>query len=56
MDDEKDKKESLDYVLDEVGEFGTHQVFHFILLILPIVLSAAHSVEYIVTSATNDHR
>lgn len=53
---EKGEKDDLDFVLNEVGEFGRHQIFHYILMILPIVLSATYSVDFIVTSATDDYR
>lgn len=46
----------LDYVLNDVGEFGKYQIGHFILMILPIVLSATFAVEFIVTGSTDDYR
>lgn len=46
----------LDYMLSDVGEFGKRQIIHCILMILPIVLSATHAVEFIVTSSTDDYR
>lgn len=54
--DEADSQNDLDYVLSDVGEFGKYQIFQWILMILPIVLSATYAVEFIVTSATDDYR
>lgn len=56
MDNKEKVEETMDYVLDDVGNFGKHQIFHFILMIMPIVLSAAHSTDFVVTSSTDEHR
>lgn len=48
--------DDLDKVLCDVGEFGVYQIGHFILMILPIVLSAMYAVEFIVTASTDDYR
>lgn len=56
QDDDADSLNDLDHVLSDVGEFGKYQIGHFILMILPIVLSATYAVEFIVTSATDDYR
>lgn len=53
---EIDTQNDLDYVLSDVGEFGIRQVGHFILMILPVILSATYAVEFIVTSSTDDYR
>lgn len=50
------QSDDLDYVLNEVGEFRMHQIFHFILMMLPIILSSTYAVEFIVTSSTPDYR
>lgn len=55
-DDTDEQQHDLDYVLNDVGEFGKYQIVHFILMILPIVLSATYAVEFIVTSSTDDYR
>lgn len=55
-DSETRDADDIDYVLENVGEFGKHQIGHFILMILPIVLSATFAVEFIVTSSTDDYR
>lgn len=54
--DEIEVPNDLDYVLNDVGEFGPNQIGHFILMILPIVLSATYAVEFIVTASTDDYR
>lgn len=54
--DDIDTQHDLDYVLSDVGEFGRYQIVHFILMILPIVLSATYAVDFIVTSSTDDYR
>lgn len=53
---EEKKCDDLDTVLAEVGEFGKHQIFHFFLLSILIILSAVFAVDYIVTSSTLDYR
>lgn len=55
-DSETKDADDIDYVLENAGEFGKYQIVHFILMILPIVLSAAFAVEFIVTSSTDDYR
>lgn len=55
-DSETKDTDDIDYVLENAGEFGKHQIRHFILMILPIVLSATFAVEFIVTSSTDDYR
>lgn len=54
--EEADTSNDLDYVLSDVGEFGKHQIGHFILMIFPIILCAIYGVEFIVTSSTDDYR
>lgn len=54
--DDTDSQHDLDYVLIDVGEFGKYQILHFILMVLPIVLSATYAVEFIVSSSTDDYR
>lgn len=54
--EEAEAPDDLDYVLSDVGEFGKYQIGHFILMILPIVLSATYAVEFIVTASTDDYR
>lgn len=62
MDKGLDKNESnndkndIDYILEDVGEFSKYQIGHFILMILPIVLSASYAVEFIVTGSTDEYR
>lgn len=61
MDEDKNSSEpdiqnDFDYVISDVGESGIHQIGHFILMILPVVLSATYAVEFIVTSSTDDYR
>lgn len=46
----------LDYVLTEVGEFRKYQIFHFILMSLPIILSIAFAMEFVVTSSSANYR
>lgn len=48
--------DDLDYVLNEVGEFRKHQIFHFVLIALPIILASTNAVEFIVTSSVPDYR
>lgn len=48
--------DDIDYVLENAGEFGKYQIGHFILMILPIVLTATFGAEFIVTSSTDDYR
>lgn len=48
--------DDLDYVLNEVGEFRKHQILHFVLIALPIILASTNAVEFIVTSSTPDYR
>lgn len=52
----KVEADDLDYVLNEVGEFRTHQILHFVLIALPIILASTNAVEFIVTSSTSDYR
>lgn len=49
-------KHDIDYVLNEVGEFKKHQIIHFFIIALPIILSSAYAVDYIVTSSQTPHR
>lgn len=51
-----EETDDIDYVLDNVGEFGKHQIIHFLLMILPIVLASTYAVEFIVTSSTVEYR
>lgn len=51
-----DENDNLDYVLSDVGEFGKHQIMHFFLMVLPIVLASTYAVEFIVMSSTDDYR
>lgn len=55
-DNKPGEDDDLDYVLIDVGEFGKHQIIHFVLMILPIVLASTYAVEFIVTSSTDDYR
>lgn len=55
-ENDENKKDGIDFVLEDVGEFGKYQIGHIILMILPIVLSATYAVEFIVTSSTDDYR
>lgn len=48
--------DGLDYVLNEVGEFRKHQILHFVLIALPIILASTNAVEFIVTSSVPDYR
>lgn len=60
MNDKKSNEpnlsDDLDYVLSDVGEFGKFQIGQFILMVLPIILSATYAVEFIVTCSTDDYR
>lgn len=47
---------SLDAVLTEVGEFGLFQVFTYILICIPNLISAATFVNYMIAATTLDHR
>lgn len=47
---------NLDFVLNEVGEFRKHQILHFTLMVLPIILASTYTLEFIVTSSTSDYR
>lgn len=49
-------KHDIDYVLSEVGEFKRHQILHFFIIALPIILSSTYAVDYIVTTSTVPHR
>lgn len=52
----QNRKDDLDYVLSEVGEFGKKQIIHFIFIALPIILASTYAVEFIVTSSNVDYR
>lgn len=57
--DENEKDEIsnyMDYVLEETGQFGRHQLFYLMLILLPIILSGTYDVNFIVTSATDEYR
>lgn len=56
-ENEKDEVSNyMDYVLEETGQFGKHQIFHLVLILLPIILSGTYDVNFIVTSATDEYR
>lgn len=46
----------LDSLISEIGEFGWKQIFHFILLVLPITLSSTLLLNFFFTAATLDYR
>lgn len=46
----------MDIVLEEIGQFGTHQLFHLVLILVPIILSGTFDVNFIVTGATDEYR
>lgn len=48
--------DQMDVVLEETGQFGSHQLFHLILVLVPIILAGTYDVNYIVTSATDEYR
>lgn len=46
----------LDTIYKEIGEFGKHQICHFALLALPIMLACTMLFNYFFVSATLDYR
>lgn len=55
--DGKAKPDSdLDFVLSEIGEFGPYQIWNYILIAIPIALSATYVVGYIFTATALDYR
>lgn len=48
--------DKIDLVLQEAGEFGKFQIVHFLLMVVPIVLSASYAVDFIVSSSIDDYR
>lgn len=48
--------DKIDFVLKEAGEFGKFQIAHYLLMVMPIVLSASYAVDFIVSSSIDDYR
>lgn len=48
--------DDLDLVFKEVGEFNPYQIWKFVLLFIPIVLSAVYAINFIVTASNLDYR
>lgn len=46
----------LDTIYSEIGEFGKQQVFHFVLLAIPITLACTMLFNYFFVSAVLDYR
>jgi hypothetical protein len=45
-----------DDIIQELGDFGSYQIRQYILLIFPIVFSAAFCMSYIFAAGTLPHR
>lgn len=52
--DEND--DGLDYVIQEIGEFGRFQIINYILIFIPIALSTTWLLSFIFTAATLEYR
>lgn len=50
------ESEPIDFALEEAGPFGIRQIIHLLLLLMPIILSGAYDMNFIVTSATDEYR
>lgn len=48
--------DALDAVLAEIGEFSVYQLVKYVLIVLPIALSAVYAISFIVTGVTLDYR
>lgn len=53
-DNEED--DNLHEIFKEIGEFKVYQVFMVISLVIPCLLSAGFSYQFVFTSATLDYR
>lgn len=47
---------SLDAILTEVGEFGLFQVFTYIMICIPNIISSATYVNYMISATALDYR
>lgn len=53
---EKPKADDLDLIFQEIGEFNPYQIWKFVLLFVPIVLSAVYAINFIMTASNLDYR
>lgn len=51
-----DSDNDLDYVLSEIGECGMQQMWKYVLIFVPIALSAIYAISFIVTGSSLDYR
>lgn len=55
-DSPKDDGEHLDYVFEEIGEFSVSQIRKYILICIPIALSAIYAIGFVVTGSSLEYR
>lgn len=51
-----DDGDDLDFVLQEIGEFSVAQLWKYILICIPIALSAMYAIGFVVTGTSLDYR
>lgn len=51
-----DDGDDLDFVLQEIGEFSVSQLLKYILICIPIALSAMYAIGFVVTGTTLEYR
>lgn len=54
--DISDNKSNLEYVFTEIGDFSVYQAWKYIWISIPIALSAAYAVSFVVTATDLDYR
>lgn len=54
IDDDCDN--DLDYVFNEIGECGAQQMWKYVLIFVPIALSAIYAISFVVTGSSLDYR
>lgn len=46
----------LDLILKELGQFGKFQIINYLLIAIPLTLSAAYTLSYVFTAGDLDYR
>lgn len=54
--DNSDNENNLEYVFTEIGDFSVYQAWKYIWISIPIALSAAYAVSFVVTATDLDYR
>lgn len=47
---------NFDVILNELGEFGRYQKINYLLMCVPLALSAMYGMSYVFTAADLEHR